>query len=156
MDMPEAEHPRRAEDRFAVESFGAARRHVMTPHQKVTHAFVDVIVDRAVCGQSGAVAEVSGPTAQQAVQPISHFRPCSYVARHQQIADLGLEPENALLRRARPEIPMAVLAIAVRAERIAKKVEGFAPGIPNRGLRLSGLTRSRKCTRCSAAAIPMW
>ena len=31
---------------------------------------------------------------------------------------------------------MAVLAIAVRAKRVAKKFEGFAPGIPNRGLRL--------------------
>jgi hypothetical protein len=26
---------------------------------------------------------------------------------------------------------MTILAIAVRAERVAKKVEGFAPGIPN-------------------------
>ena len=60
MDTPEVEHPQRAEDRFAVEAVGAARRHVMTPHQKVTHAFVDVIVDRAVCGHSGAVAEVGG------------------------------------------------------------------------------------------------
>jgi hypothetical protein len=75
MDTPEAEYPQRAENRFAVEAFGAARRHVMTPHQKVTHAFVDVIVDRAVCGQSGAMAEVGGPTAQQAVQPIAHLRP---------------------------------------------------------------------------------
>src|SRR5947209_18607229 len=31
---------------------------------------------------------------------------------------------------------MAILAVAVWAERIAKKVEEFAAGIPNRGLRL--------------------
>jgi hypothetical protein len=30
---------------------------------------------------------------------------------------------------------MAILAIAVRAERVAKEVEGLAAGIPNRGLR---------------------
>ena len=31
---------------------------------------------------------------------------------------------------------MAILAIAVRAERVAKEVERLAPGIPNRGLPL--------------------
>jgi len=31
---------------------------------------------------------------------------------------------------------MSILAIAVRAERVAKEVEGLAEGIPNRGLRL--------------------
>ena len=46
------------------------------------------------------------------------------------------EPQHALLRRARPEIPVAILAIAVRAERVAKEVEALAPSIPNRGLRL--------------------
>ena len=31
---------------------------------------------------------------------------------------------------------MSILAIAVRAERVAREVEGLAEGIPNRGLRL--------------------
>ena len=52
--------------------------------KKVTHLVVDVVVDRAVRRHPGAMAEVCRPTAQQAVQPISHLRPCSHVARHHQ------------------------------------------------------------------------
>src|SRR5439155_21860481 len=62
--------------------------------------------------------------------------PCSHVAGNHEVTDVGLQPDCALLRRARPEIPMAILAVAVRAERVAKEVEGLAAGIPNRGLRL--------------------
>src|SRR5216683_3232607 len=136
MDTPEVEHPKRAENRLVVEAVGAARRHLVTPGHEVTDAIMDVVVDRTIRGHASAVAEVRGPTPQQAIQPISYFGPCSHVSGNQEVTDLGLEPEYALLRRARPEIPMAILAIAVRAERVAKEVERLAAGIPNRGLRL--------------------
>src|SRR5260370_17553598 len=95
----------------------------MTPNQKVTHLVVDVIVDRAVRRHPGAMAEVCRPTAQEAVQPISHLRPCSHVAGHHKAADFGLQPENALLRRARPEIPVALLSIPVPAPRVTTKLK---------------------------------
>ena len=49
---------------------------------------------------------------------------------------MAVSRQHALLRRARPEIPVAILAIAVRAERVAKEVEALAPSVANRGLRL--------------------
>src|SRR5205823_9225972 len=115
---------------------GAARRHLVTPDQEVADPVMDVIVDRPIGHEARAVAEVRGPTANQAVQAITHLMPRSHVAGNQEVADLAPEPEHALLRRARPEIPVAILAIAVRTERIAEEIEALAPSIANRGLRL--------------------
>ena len=64
MDTAEVEYSERAEYRLVVEAVGAARRHLVTPNQEVTDALVDVVVDRAVRRHPGAMAEVSGPTAQ--------------------------------------------------------------------------------------------
>src|SRR4051794_38010669 len=108
----------------------------MTPDQEVADPVVDVIVDRPVGREARAVAEVRGPTADQAVQAIAHLGPRSRVAGSQEVADLGREPAHALLRRARPEVPVAILAVAVRAERVAEEVEALAPSIASRGLRL--------------------
>src|SRR3954465_15872022 len=108
---------------------GAARRHLVTPDQEVADPVVDVVVDRPVGREPRAVAEVRGPTADQAVQAIAHLVPRSRVAGNQEVADLAREPEHALLRRARPEVPGAILAIAVRAERVAEEVEALASSV---------------------------
>jgi hypothetical protein len=99
-------------------------------------AIVDVIVDRAVRRQTSAVAEVRGPTAQKTVQLIAYYRPRTVVAGHQKFADLGLEPLDAFLGRARAQIPVAILPIVVRTERVAKEVKVFRPGSLHRGFRL--------------------
>ena len=126
MNPAEPQHAEVAEHHPIGVAPGAARRHLVTPNQEVADPVVDVIVDRPIGHEPRAVAEVRGPAAKQAVQAIAHLRPRSHVARNQEVADLGREPEHALLRRARPELPVAVLAIAVRTERIAKEVEANA------------------------------
>ncbi len=135
MNAPELQNAERAEHHFPREAVGAARRHLVAPDQEVPDTRVDMVVHRAVGRQTGAVAEVRRPAVQKAVEAVPHLGPCPRVAGHQQLADLVLQALDAPLRRARPEIPVAVLAVAVRAERIAEEVEGFAAGIPQRRLR---------------------
>src|SRR6185369_8144444 len=53
-----------------------------------------------------------------------------------QTADLRLEPQHAPLRRARAQIPVAILAVVMRAERVAKEVEALVSAVPEHGLRL--------------------
>ncbi len=66
----------------------AAPRHMVPPHKKVSNAFVDVVIDRPIRLQAGAIAEVSRPAAQKAVEPVPHIRPGSHIAGHQKIAYL--------------------------------------------------------------------
>src|SRR6516162_323783 len=64
------------------------------------------------------------------VQRVAHFWPRLVIAGHQQAADRRLEPLHALLGRACTQIPFAVRLITMRAERVAKEIEAFLPGIP--------------------------
>src|SRR5512147_458218 len=136
MNAPEVEHPERAEYRFARKAGGAVRGHLVTSNQEATDPLVDVVVDRAIRRQAGAVAEVRRPPPQQAVETIAHLGPATHIAGYEHSADLRLEPQHALLRRTRTQIPVAVLPVMVRTERVAEKVEALAPGVPDRGLRL--------------------
>src|ERR1019366_6128113 len=77
------------------------------------------------CRSARPVAEVVRPAKQSAVQRVAHFGPWIVVARHQQIANLRLEPLHALLGRARAQIPMTVRFVTVRSERVAEEVEAF-------------------------------
>src|SRR3954462_9953627 len=85
---------------------------------------------------SRAVAEIGRPAEQKPVQPVAHLGPWFLVAGHQDVADLRLDPLYALLGRARAQVPMAVLPVALRTERVTKEVEAFRAGILHRGLRL--------------------
>ena len=65
------------------------------------------VVDRPIGRGKGAIAEVGRPAAQKPVQSCPHLGPRALVARHQQVADLRLDPQHALLGRACAQIPVA-------------------------------------------------
>src|SRR5262245_61938157 len=136
MHAPEAENPKRAEHRVRWEAADAVRGHLVTANQEAPNAVVDMIVHRPVRRQAGAMAEIRAPAAQQAIEPVAYLGPGAHVAGDQDVADLGLEPQHALRGGARSQVPMAILPVVMRAEAVAKEVETFAPGIPDRGLRL--------------------
>ena len=60
--------------------------------EEVSGPVIDVAIDGLVCRSEGSIGEVGGPTAQDAVQPCSYFIPGAFVTRHQQFADLRLDP----------------------------------------------------------------
>jgi hypothetical protein len=55
VDTPQVKHPERAEHRFPREAVGAVRGHLVTPYQEVADPVVDVVVDRPVRRQAGAM-----------------------------------------------------------------------------------------------------
>ena len=63
MHASEVQHAEFSEDSVVGEPLRAATLHLVPPDEEVSHAIVDVIVDRAVCRQTSAVAEVRRPTA---------------------------------------------------------------------------------------------
>src|SRR3954471_8857524 len=67
---------------------------------------------------------------------MAHLRPRFLVAGHQEITYLRLDPLYARLGRACAQVPMAVLPVAMRAERVAKEVEALPAGVLHRGLGL--------------------
>src|SRR5215211_9455227 len=91
--------------------------------EEVSGPVIDVAIDGLVCRSEGSIGEVGGPTAQDAVQPCSYFIPGAFVTRHQQLADLRLDPLHALLGRARPQVPAAAIGKVAGSQRIAKEVE---------------------------------
>ena len=136
MNPAQPKHAEIPEHGPSREPRGAARRHLVTPDQKMPHALIDVIVDRSIGRQARPVAEVVRPAAQHAVQLVAHLGPGCLVAGPQEPSDLQLEPSHALPGRARPQIPVAILAKALRAEAIAQEVEALLAAIADAGLGL--------------------
>ena len=112
-------------DNVTGEPLGATPCHFVPSGEEVAHALIDVSVNATVCRSARPVAEVVRPTKQRSVQRVAYFRPRIVVARHQQIANLRLEPLHALLGRARAQIPKTVRFVTVRSERVAEEVEAF-------------------------------
>src|SRR5579864_2355389 len=108
----------------------------MPSGEEVAHALIDVSVNAAECRPSRPVAEVVRPTGQRSVQRVAYFGPRIVVAGHQQVADLRLEPLQALLGRARAQVPLAVGFVTVWPKRVAEEVEAFLPSVLQRGLGL--------------------
>ncbi len=129
-------------------SVGKASRtaslHLVPSRKKVSNAIIDMLVDRPICGQVRTVAEVSRPTEQKPVQLVAHLGPRPFLARYQDLADLGLDPLNTFLGRARAQIPMASFPIAVRAECVTKEIEALRSGVAQRGLLLIEYTAGLK------------
>ena len=92
MDAPEVEHSEGAEHRLPGEAAGAVRGHLVTSNQEVSDAVINMIVDRAVRRQSGAIAEVRAPASQQAIEPVTHLGPSADIAGDKDVADLGFQP----------------------------------------------------------------
>ncbi len=90
----------------------AASRRLVTPREDVANAIVDVdvAVDRRIGRQPSAMAEVVRPAPQDAVQLIANIRPGFDMVRLQQLAHFVFHTLHAFARRARPQIPPAILA----------------------------------------------
>src|SRR5512132_1459870 len=93
--------PRARRTPLRAESGWCRARAPLTSNQEATDPLVDVVVDRSIRRQAGAVAEVRRPASQQAGEPIAHLGPATHIAGSEHIADLCLEPQHALLRRTR-------------------------------------------------------
>src|SRR3954466_3890349 len=93
--------------------------------EEVSGPVIDVAIAGPVTRRRGSIGEVGGPAAQDAVQPCSYFIPGAFVTRHQQFADLRLDPLHALLGRARPQVPAAAIGKVAWSQRIAKESEAL-------------------------------
>src|SRR6266581_7582257 len=130
MHASEAQHAVGPEDLRMRKPAGTARLHFVPTAEEVAHRIVDMVVHGPVGHQARAVAKVRRPTALDRVEPAADFGPRLEVARDQNLSDLGLEPPDALLRRACSQVPITILAMVVRSERVAKEVEVLRAGIP--------------------------
>src|SRR5262245_60589375 len=91
-------------------------------------AIKDIVIDRSIGDQPGTVAEVACPTLQHAVELISHFWPRPHIVRLQEISHFSPESCHTFLRGAGPQIPVTILPIVMRPERISEKAEAFFAG----------------------------
>jgi hypothetical protein len=101
------------EDHFGREPPGTSPRCLVATSEKVASTFVDVVVRRSVRHQTGAVVEVVRPAAQNAIQLVSYLGPGTLIPRPQHRADALLEPLDALLRRLRGQIRVAVFPVSL-------------------------------------------
>src|SRR6476620_5566668 len=108
----------------------------MAPPQEVPYALIDVITNRPIRVCPGSLAEVRRPTPQYLIQPTSHLLPSPRVARHQKFSHFCFDACHRLLRRTRSQIPMAILLVAMRPERVPEKVEALLPCLLDARLRL--------------------
>src|SRR5215831_20399430 len=82
-----------------------------------------MVVDRAISRRTGPIVEIARPADQHAVDILANCLPGVFIAPAQDCADPRLEPCDALLRRAGPKIPLAVLREIVGSEAVAEEVE---------------------------------
>src|SRR5580692_12716040 len=136
MHASQPQHAAGTEDVLCGKPVRAAPSHLVSSCEEVAHRIEDVIVDGAVCHQARAVAEVRRPTTQYCVELVADFGPRVPVARGQKLANLALEPPYALLGRARPQVPIATLAVVLWPERVAKEVEVLPAGVLQFGFHL--------------------
>src|SRR5215469_17682396 len=125
-----------AKHRFDTEAIGAAGVHLVTPPQEMPYALIDVVANRPIRCGPGSVAEVRRPAPQSLIQPVPHLFPSPRVAGHQKLSHLPLDACHRLLRRTGSQIPMAILLVAMRPERISQKVEALLTRLLDAGLRL--------------------
>jgi hypothetical protein len=76
-----------------------------------------------------AMAEVSRPTAQKAIESRTNLRPCAFVARYQQVADFRLDPLHAFLGRRRAQIPTTTVGDTLGVIFLILYAAGKLPGL---------------------------
>ena len=116
-------HAKIAEHRVLAERPDAARRHLVTPDEEVTHAVIQMGLDHAIRNVAGSRTEVAAPSSQEAVQCTAYLRPWPFVARYQDRSRPGLKTLQVLIRRRCPGEPPALLPVARRAEAATQKVK---------------------------------
>jgi len=91
--------------------------YLMTSTQKMKNAFIDVVINRTIRRQSSPIAEVAGPTPQQGVQPIPHYRPDTNIAGVQDGSHLLLQPGEALPGWTKPPVFQEAVHVQVGQQR---------------------------------------
>src|SRR5437879_6042783 len=134
--LTELENSQLAEDNVVRKPPGAARRHLVTPPQEMPYAIRNVMIDRPICLRPSPVAEVCRPASQNLIQPILHLRPRPRIAWLQQVSHFFLDTCHRLPGRACSQIPMAILLVAMRSERVTQKVEALFARLLDTGFRL--------------------
>jgi hypothetical protein len=62
LDIAKPDNAQLPEYLFARKLAGAPRRHLMSPPQEMTYAFIDVVVHRSISYRASTVGEVRCPT----------------------------------------------------------------------------------------------
>jgi hypothetical protein len=91
---------------------------------------------RPISLRRARAAEVCSPALQLLIQPLTHFRPRFYIARHQQVSHVLLDPGHALLRRTVPDILLIRPHTVVRPECVSQKFESLPTRVPDTRLLL--------------------
>src|SRR5215469_16830718 len=100
------------------------------------YALINVVVNRSIRRRPGSVAEVRRPAPQNLIQPVPYFPPGPRVAGYEKVSHLFLDACHRLLRPAGPQIPTAILLVAMRPERVTQKAEALLARLLDAGLRL--------------------
>src|SRR5205823_7673364 len=103
--------------------------------QEAPDTITDLTVNGFVSRRAGSVAEIRRPAGEKPVEPFAHVGPFPHVSRLQNIPDLGLDPQYALVGRACAEIPLPTFGKMSWSQRVAKEIEALPPGVLDRGLR---------------------
>src|SRR3981081_2356292 len=114
---------------LARELFRAATWRFMPFAQKIAYSVIDMTINSLIRWRKRAMAEVSRPTAQKAIESRTNLRPCAFVAR---VADFRLDPLHAFLGRRRAQIPTTTVGEVAWSERIAKEIAAFPPSVSHR------------------------
>src|SRR5213593_2164934 len=103
----------------------------MSSREESPDAAVDVIVRGPVSHQASPIAEVTGPPAQQPVEPRYHVGPWCLPVGSKHGMHRGLQPVHALLGRLRCQIRVTILPIALKPEGVAQEVKPLALCVPD-------------------------
>src|SRR6516225_8349346 len=107
------------------------RRRILHPY-----ALINVVVNRPIGRGPGSVAEVRRPAPQYLIQPVPHLLPGPRITGYEKVSHLFLDACHCLLRRAGPQIPTAILLVAMWPERVPEKAKALLARLLDAGLRL--------------------
>src|SRR5215467_5001119 len=119
----------------------------MTPPQEMPYVLINVVVNRVVRHYPGSVAEVRRPAPQNLIQPVPRLPPGPQVAGYQKLPHLFLDACHRFLRRACPQIPMAILLVTMWPERLSRPMEFHRRPLAEPSVRLSPHSAPIKQTR---------
>ena len=68
----------------------------MTTPQEIANAIVNVIIDGCIREHGGPVTEIVGPTSQNHIEAVAHFRPGCQMATIQTIGHFLPQPSDTL------------------------------------------------------------
>src|SRR5215471_13428329 len=101
------------------------------------YALINVVVNRPMRRDPGPVAEVRRPASQYLIQPVPHLFPRPRITGYEKVSHLFLDACHCFLRRAGPQIPMAILLVAMRTERMSRPGESHPGPLAEPSVKLS-------------------